>query len=72
MIWHAWLTVRVKVWVVAEPIPFVAVIVIGYVPAAVVAADASEIVAVPFPLSLNLTPDGSRSRTIRTWASRPT
>ena len=33
VIWRAWLTVRVKVWVAAGPTPFVAVIVNGYVSA---------------------------------------
>ena len=56
--WHAWLTVRVKVWVAAEPKPFVAVIVNGYVPP-VPAAGVPESVAVPSPLSVNVTPVGS-------------
>ena len=46
---------RVKVWLVAEPTPFAAVIVNVYVPAVV---GAPEIVAVPSPLSVNKTPDG--------------
>ena len=49
------LTVRVKAWV-SGPIPFVAVIVNGYVPA-VVGVPAS--VPVPSTLSVNVTPDGS-------------
>ncbi len=59
VIWHAWLTVRVKAWVAAGLTPFVAVIVNGYVPA-VVAAGVPEIVAVPSPLSVNVTPGGRR------------
>ena len=58
MIWHAWLTVRVKVWVASEPTPFVAVIVTGYGPPEL-AAGVPESVAVPSPLSVNMTPDGS-------------
>ena len=56
--WHASLTVRVKVWVPLGVPPFVAVIVIGYVPP-VPAFGVPEIVAVPSLLSLKLTPDGS-------------
>ena len=54
----AWLTVRVKVWVAAGLTPFVAVIVNGYVPP-VPAAGVPASVAVPSPLSVNVTPDGS-------------
>ena len=48
------LTVRVNFWV-AEPATFVAVIVTGYVPAAV---GLPENVPVPSKLSLNVIPDG--------------
>ena len=58
VIWHAWLTVRVKVWVAAGSTPFVAVIVNGYVPPEP-AAGVPASVAVPSPLSVNVTPDGS-------------
>ena len=59
VIWHAWLTVRVKLWVALKgAIRLRAVIVNVYVPVAPVAG-IPESVAVPFPLSLNLTPDGS-------------
>ena len=54
---HAWLTVRVKGWVAAGLTPFVALIVNGYVPP-VFAAGVPASVAVPFPLSVNVTPDG--------------
>jgi len=53
----AWLTVRVKVWVASGLTPFVAVIVNGYVPP-VSTAGVPESVAVPPPLSVNVTPDG--------------
>ena len=45
-----------KVWVAAVPTPFVALIVNVYVPAVV---GVPESVAVPSPLSVNMTPDGS-------------
>ena len=54
----AWLTVRVKLWVAAEPTPFVAVIVNLYGPAES-AAGIPESAAEPSPLSVNMTPDGS-------------
>ena len=54
----AWLTVRVKVWVAAGSTPFVAVIVNGYVPPEL-AAGVPASVAVPSPLSVNVTPVGS-------------
>ena len=57
VIWHGWSTVRVKLWVAAGVTPFVAVIVNGYVPP-VLAAGVPESVAVPSPLSVNVTPDG--------------
>jgi hypothetical protein len=50
-------TVRVKAWV-AVPVLFLAVRVSGYIPAAAFAG-VPQIVAVPSPLSANLTPDGS-------------
>ena len=50
-------TVRVKCWM-SEPATFVAVIVNGYVPP-VPAAGVPASIAVPSPLSLNLTPRGS-------------
>ncbi len=49
---------RVKVWVALGLPPFVAVIVNGYVPP-VPAAGVPERVAVPSPLSVNVTPVGS-------------
>ena len=68
---HAWLTVRVKVWAAAGTTPFVALIVNGYVPP-VFAAGVPEIVAVPSPLSVNVTPGGSVSGrgTMCSWAPR--
>ena len=54
----ALVTVRVNAWV-AVPFLFLAVRVSGYTPAAAFLG-VPEIVAVPSPLSVNLTPDGSR------------
>jgi hypothetical protein len=54
----AWFTVRVKLWWAGAPTPLLAVIVRGYVPAVPDAA-APFSVAVPFPLSTNVTPLGS-------------
>ena len=54
----ALVTVRLKAWV-AAPFLFLAVRVSGYTPAAAFAG-VPEIVAVPSPLSVSLTPDGSR------------
>ena len=72
VIWHAWWTVRVKVWVAAGLTPFLAVIVNGYVPPEP-AAGVPASVAVPSPLSVNVTPGGSApSRTMRSWAPRST
>ena len=56
----AWLTVRVKLWVASGMTSFVALIVNGYVPP-VFAAGVPASVAVPFLLSVNVTPDGSVS-----------
>ena len=58
MIWHAWSTVRVKLRVAAGMTPFVALTVIGYVPP-VFAAGVPDSVAVPSPLSVNVSPGGS-------------
>ena len=60
VIWHAWSTVRVKLWVASGMTSLVALIVNGYVPP-VFAAGVPAIVAVPSPLSVNVTPDGSVS-----------
>ena len=50
-----------------RPIPFLAVILSVYTPPVV---GVPESVAVPSPLSLNVTPGGSsRTRTIRTWGT---
>ena len=49
-------TVRVKDWVALPPIPFPAMIWSRYTPPVV---GVPEIAAVPFPLSVNVTPDGS-------------
>ena len=54
----AWLTVRVKAWVASGLTPFVALIVNGYGPP-VFAAGVPASVAVPSPLSVNVTPVGS-------------
>src|ERR1019366_4630758 len=54
----ALVTVRVNAWV-AVPALFLAVRVSGYIPAAALRG-VPEIVAVPSPLSANLTPDGKR------------
>ena len=62
VIWHTWSTVRVKLWIAAGLAPFVAVIVIGYVPP-VFAAGVPEIVAVPSPLSVHVSPGGSAPTT---------
>ena len=62
VIWHTWSTVRVKLWIPAGLAPFVAVIVIGYVPP-VFAAGVPEIVAVPSPLSVHVSPAGSAPTT---------
>ena len=51
-------TVRVKLWVASGLTPFVAVMVNGYVPPEPVGGVPAS-VAVPFPLSVNVTPDGS-------------
>ena len=64
----AWRTWRLKVWVASGVTPFVAVIVSVYVPPEP-AAGVPASVAVPSPLSVNVTPDGSMaapSRTVRT------
>ena len=58
VIWHAWLTVRTKGWVAAGLTPFVAVMVNGYVPPEL-APGIPASVAVPFLLSVNVTPVGS-------------
>ena len=58
VIWHTWSTVRVNFWIAAGLAPFVAVIVIGYVPP-VFAPGVPEIVAVPSPLSVHVSPGGS-------------
>jgi hypothetical protein len=62
VIWHAWSTVRVKLWVAAGLTPFVAVMVNGYGPL-VFAAGVPEIVAVPSPLSVHVSPGGSAPTT---------
>ena len=49
------MTVRVNDWVASEPTPLLAVMVIGKLPAA---AAVPERVAVPSPLSVNVTPEG--------------
>jgi hypothetical protein len=54
----AWFTVNVNDWCAGEPTPFVAFIVIEYVPP-VPAAGVPASVAVPLPLSVNVTPLGS-------------
>ena len=54
----AWLTVKAKGWVAGWPIPFVAVIVRLYRPV-VPAAGVPAMVAVPFPLSVKLSPEGN-------------
>src|SRR5208283_2862413 len=56
-IWHAWLIVRVKLWVPSGVPPLMAVIVNGYVPA-VPAAGVPASVAVPSLLSVKVTPVG--------------
>ena len=66
----AWLTVRMKGWVAAGSTPFVAVIVNGYVPPELTPGIPAS-VAVPSPLSVNVTPDGSApARTMWSWAPR--
>ena len=68
----AWLTVRVKLWVASGLTPFVAVMVNGYVPLEP-AAGVPARVAVPSPLSLNLTPDGTGPFSDKPgWAPRST
>ena len=60
VIWHAWSTVRVKLWVASGMTLFVALIVNWYVPP-VFAAGVPASVAVPSLLSVNVTPGGSVS-----------
>jgi len=52
----AWFTFNVKLWLAGVPTPLLAVIVRGYVPPV---AGVPLNVAVPFPLSTNVTPLGS-------------
>ena len=54
----AWSTVRTKFWLTDGPTPLAAVMVMGYVPSVPVAG-VPDRVAVPFPLSTNVTPVGS-------------
>lgn len=61
--------VRVKVWV-AVPLAFLAFRISGYAPAAVFAG-VPEIVAVPSPLPVNLTPEGSRPVLVIVGAGEP-
>ena len=69
---HAWLTVRVKLWVAAEPTPFVAVIVNGYVPP-VARSRCSRKCRRAVPVVRERDSRRQRpSRTIRTWAPRST
>ena len=70
VIWHAWSTVRVKLWVASGMTPFVALIVIGYVPP-VFAAGVPEIVAVPSPLSVHVSPGGSAPGTDNMHVGHP-
>ena len=65
-----WFTVRVKLWLAAAPTPFLAVIVSEYVPA-VPDAGAPFSVAVPFPLSTNVTPLGSAPVSVRDGVGVP-
>ncbi len=62
-------TVRVNAWV-AVPFLFLAVRVSGYTPAAAFLG-VPEIVAVPSPLSVNLTPEGSRPVLVILGAGAP-
>ena len=62
MILHASLTVRVKFWVASGLTPFVAVIVNLYVPPEP-AGGVPENVAVPSPLSVHVSHDGSAGGT---------
>jgi hypothetical protein len=62
-------TVRVNAWV-AVPYLFLAVRVSGYTPAAALLG-VPEIVAVPSPLSVNLTPEGSRPVLVIVGAGEP-
>ena len=62
VIWHTWSTVRVKLRVAAGMTPFVALTVIGHVPP-VFATGVPEIVAVPSPLSVHVSPGGSAPTT---------
>src|SRR5439155_20112397 len=54
----AWFTLRVKLWLAGLPMPLLAVIVREYVPP-FPGATVPLSVAVPFPLSTNVTPLGS-------------
>src|ERR1017187_1948688 len=65
----ALVTVRVNAWV-AVPYLFLAVRVSGYTPAAAFLG-VPEIVAVPSPLSVNLTPAGSQSLLVIFGAGEP-
>ena len=59
VIWHAWLTVRVKFWVAIKGGTRLAAVIVNVYGPVVPAPGVPESVAVPFLLSLKVTPDGS-------------
>ena len=63
-------TVRVKVWGAGVPTPLLAVNVMAYVPA-LPDAGVPLRVAVPFPLSLNVTPPGSVPVSVKDGVGKP-
>jgi len=66
----AWFTFSVKLWLAGVPTPLLAVIVREYVPPVPDAAVPLS-VAVPFPLSLNVTPLGSAPVSVREGVGAP-
>src|SRR3954454_15523846 len=63
-------TTRVNIWTASGEVPFVAVIVSGWLPAPS-AEGAPEIVAVPLPLSTNVSPAGIVSAMLIAGAGCP-
>jgi hypothetical protein len=62
----AWFTVRVKFWVAFEPMPLVAVIVIGYEPPVAAAG-----VPLSTPAELSVTPLGNAPVSVKVGAGNP-
>ena len=68
VIWHTWLTVRVKCWAMKGLTKLATAIVNAYVPAVVGVPDS---VAVPFPLSVNVTPGGNAPDSYKIGVGNP-